>query len=70
MADDLDLQDMLTNPAWARWLNSLRKFEDEIKDVLVAQSRNDGLDEIRHTSGRLTSIREILRAAEKLHATD
>ena len=70
MTDDLDLQEMLTNPAWGRWLQSLGKVHADLQRMVVVAAQDTELDKIRFLAGRAKGFEEVLRLAEKLRASD
>ena len=72
MADDLDLQDMLSNPAWARWLASVKGVSDNLGKQIAseASATSPEWEKVRFTAGRINGFEEVIRMAGKLRATD
>ena len=63
---DLDLQEMLTNPAWGKWLENLRKVHTDLERMVVVAAQENEVEKIRFLAGRAKGFEEVLRMAGKL----
>lgn len=65
---DPDLREMLTNPAWGRWIQSLKDVREKMRTAIVKKCEAAPLDEVRLEAGMHRGLTIVLEMAERLHA--